>query len=68
MRTDTIEMTTYEPGDVVKLITGGPEMTVLEICDDCGDVGCGWFNPVDKHWHFEAIQVPAEALQPVVTN
>lgn len=68
MRTDTIEMTTYEPGDVVTLITGGPAMTVLEICDDCGDVGVGWFNEVDGHWHFEAIEVPPEALRPVVTN
>lgn len=68
MRTDTITVATYEPGDVVKLITGGPDMTVLEVCDDCGDVGVGWFNKVDSHWHFEAISVPAEALQPVVTN
>lgn len=68
MRTDTIELTTYEPGDIVQLLTGGPEMTVLDICDDCGDVGCGYFNKIDNCWHFEAVQVPAEALRPVVTN
>lgn len=68
MRTDTIEMTTYEAGDVVDFLTGGPAMTVLDVCGDCGDVTVGWFNRVDSAWHFEVTVVPAEALKPVITN
>lgn len=34
----------YEPGDIVSLISGGPDMTVLGVCADCGDVEVAWFN------------------------
>lgn len=36
-----------EPGDVVMLITGGPRMTVLSYCDECGDVEVAWFDKDD---------------------
>lgn len=36
--------TDLEPGDVVTLISGGPAMTVLSYCDECGDVEVAWFD------------------------
>lgn len=34
----------YESGDIVSLISGGPDMTVLGVCEDCGEVEVAWFN------------------------
>lgn len=34
----------YQPGDIVALISGGPDMTVLGICPDCDGVEVAWFN------------------------
>ena len=36
-------MTDYEPGDVVELVSGGPNLTVVECADDDGDVKVAWF-------------------------
>lgn len=48
-----------EPGDVVMLITGGPAMTVLSYCDECGDVEVAWFDK-DDALHIQLF--PEEAL------
>ena len=34
---------TYEPGDIVMLNSIGPDMTVVGVCPDCGEVECAWF-------------------------
>jgi uncharacterized protein YodC (DUF2158 family) len=39
----------YEPGDVVTLVSGGPDMTVLDVCLDCGEVEVAWFNFDDEN-------------------
>lgn len=33
---------TYDVGDVVRLIVGGPDMVVLGYCEECGDVDVAW--------------------------
>ena len=27
----------YGPGDIVSIVSGGPAMTVVDVCPDCGD-------------------------------
>lgn len=69
MRTETITLPIYEPGDVVQLLTGGPPMTVLGECDDCGEISVGWFDKTAEFgWQFQSIQVPPEAIREVATN
>lgn len=34
----------WETGDVVRLISGGPALTVLSVCDECGSVEVAWFD------------------------
>lgn len=29
---------TYEPGDIVELVTGSPHMVVVDVCEDCGEI------------------------------
>lgn len=33
----------YEPGDIVMLVSGGPDMTVVDVCEDCGEVEVAFF-------------------------
>lgn len=68
MKTEIINATFFEPGDIVRMPAGGPDMTVLGNGDDEDHVDCGWFNNVDGSWFFEAIQIPVEALRPVAVN
>jgi uncharacterized protein YodC (DUF2158 family) len=37
-------------GDVVRLITGGPLMTVVDVCE-CGEVNTVWFIHDGECWH-----------------
>lgn len=54
----------YEPGDIVALVTGGPDMTVLGVCEGCGDVEVAWFNFDEEYgWTFYNEQFPAIALE-----
>ena len=55
---------TYEPGDIVQLISGGPDMTVLDVCVDCGEVEVAWFN-IDEEsgWTFFNETFPSIALE-----
>lgn len=39
---DTYE--TFIEGEIVSLVSGGPDMTVLDYCDDCDTVEVAWFN------------------------
>ncbi|MGO9116044.1 MAG: YodC family protein [Desulfomonilaceae bacterium] len=40
-------MTTFKPGDVVQVVSGGPGMTVAEV-EEKG-VWCEWFNEKGEH-------------------
>lgn len=33
-----------EAGEIVNLISGGPDLTVLSYCAECGDVQVAWFS------------------------
>jgi len=52
---------TFEPGDVVKLKSGGPKMTVAQVAEQPVDVFCYWFDGgTNKSDYF-----CKEALEPV---
>lgn len=70
MRTATYTETVFDIGDEVEFVNGlSPTMIVLDVCDDCGEVSCGWFDlDANEVWHFDAIKVPAEVLKPVEVN
>jgi len=36
---------TFIEGQIVKLVIGGPNMVVLDVCNDCGDVDVAWVDP-----------------------
>ncbi|TIL91446.1 MAG: DUF2158 domain-containing protein [Mesorhizobium sp.] len=36
--------TGFDVGDVVRLISGGPALTVLSACEECGEVEVAWFD------------------------
>lgn len=57
----TIEVrTTYEPGDIVELVTGSPAMVVLDACPGCGDVDVAYTTPKGK---IEILTLPAITLE-----
>ncbi len=35
---------TYEPGDLVELLSGSLPLTVVDVCEDCGDVETAHMN------------------------
>lgn len=37
--------TDFTIGDVVSLIVGGPDMVVVDVCEDCGSVEVVWVQP-----------------------
>lgn len=54
----------YEPGDIVTLISGGPDMTVRGVCEDCGQVAVDWFTFDDAAgWVHEQDKFPAICLE-----
>ena len=44
----TFQQPTDEPkrevGDVVCLVTGSPDMVVVDVCEDCGTVEVAWYD------------------------
>jgi len=36
-------MADFDLGDVVELVSGGPNLTVVEVADDDGEVKVAWF-------------------------
>lgn len=50
---------TFEIGDIVTLLTGGPHMTVLGVCDDCGNTDVAWFDGDS----LEIVTLPEVALE-----
>ena len=60
----TIDRAIYDAGDIVTLVTGGPDMTVLGACEDCGMVEVAWFNHDEEFgWTFFNEPFPAIALE-----
>lgn len=54
----------YGPGDIVTLVSGGPDMTVRGVCEDCGDVAVDWFTFDDTAgWVHEQDKFPPIALE-----
>lgn len=54
----------FEPGDVVELVSGGPEMTVVDRCQDCGEVEVAFFLfGEDASCTFHRELFPAIALE-----
>lgn len=41
---DTDTTSHIETGDIVHLVSGSPAMTVLSVCDECGDAEVAWFD------------------------
>jgi uncharacterized protein YodC (DUF2158 family) len=41
--------TTFQPGDVVQLKSGGPKMVVTHGCASDGRIGCHWFDVSGKN-------------------
>jgi uncharacterized protein YodC (DUF2158 family) len=48
----------FELGDIVELVTGGPDLVVLGFCEECEDVEVAWFNDQT----LEVAKLPAFAL------
>lgn len=64
-----IEMPPFYTGQSVELVTGGPDMTVLDFCDDCGNTDVGYFRFSETEgWVFEVLTLPEEVLMPVEVN
>lgn len=39
-----VEVDAFEVGDVAVLVSGSPDLTVLDYCGECGKVGVAWFD------------------------
>lgn len=50
----------FVDGQVVRLLTGGPPMTVVEICEDCGGVTAAYCN---SDGDIDVIELPAAAVR-----
>lgn len=46
LRWTVAEENEFVPGDVVRLKSGGPDMTVLDTCEDCGSVEVAYSDGV----------------------
>lgn len=38
------ETPTFVTGDLVTLVSGGPPLSVIDHCDDCGETEVAWFE------------------------
>lgn len=54
----------FEPGDTVMLTSLGPDMTVVGVCPDCGEVEVAWFMFHDEgECEYFRETFPAAALE-----
>jgi len=56
----------FEKGDIVRLKSGGPEMTILDsqLPKESNICTCGWFNRQgDYSFTFEVEGIPKQALK-----
>jgi uncharacterized protein YodC (DUF2158 family) len=56
---DTIVDDGFFVGDVVSLITGSVDMSVIDVCDECGVVTVCWY---DDHDGLQFADLPEEVL------
>ena len=42
----------FQPGDIVKLKSGGPSMVVVKVSDN---VGCRWWNPTSSSYDYSSL-------------
>ena len=59
---------TFKIGDVVKLRSGGPRMTVAETGAASGSVLCHWFNRNDDVWSPQHAGFKADQLVQVTDD
>ncbi len=45
-------------GDIVSLVTGSPDMVVLDVCEECGTVDVAWYDDSG----FNILSLPEDAL------
>ncbi|UXN70910.1 hypothetical protein N8A98_06900 [Devosia neptuniae] len=50
----------FVEGQVVRLLTGGPPMTVIDVCDCCGDVTATYCN---SSGDLDVIELPSVAVR-----
>jgi len=63
-RTIPVPSGLYEPGDIVMLASLGPDMTVVGVCPECGEVECAWFMFHDEgECEYFRETFPAAALE-----
>lgn len=54
----------FSPGDIVMLASIGVDMTVVDVCPDCGEVECAWFMVNgDDGWEYHRETFPSVALE-----
>lgn len=53
---------TFVEGQVVKLVLGGPDLVVIDVCDDCGEVEVAW---IDSDQDISFGSFPTDALRSV---
>lgn len=44
------DLPSFLPGDLAVLASGGPLLTVLSYCEECGDVEVAWFDDEDMQF------------------
>lgn len=54
----------FKVGDVVRMKSGGPMMTVIKIRDG-GELECAWFNQNGHEFKHESYYFQPETLKPV---
>lgn len=52
---------TFDPGELVELKSGGLALTVLDFCDNCGEVDVAYTT---SDGDIDILTLPAAALQP----
>lgn len=50
----------FVEGQVVRLLTGGPPMTIIDVCDCCGDVTAAYCT---SDGDLDVIDLPAVAVR-----
>lgn len=52
----------FVEGQIVRLLTGSPPMTVIDVCEDCGDLTVAYCN---SSGDIDVLDLPAVAVRGV---